>query len=37
MPICVKVKADYKNGVLTITVPAPKQLVSTKIPIDIQQ
>jgi HSP20 family molecular chaperone IbpA len=32
-----KVKADYKIGVLTITVPAPKQLVSMKIPIDIQQ
>ena len=32
-----KVKADYKNGVLAITVPAPKQLVSKKIPIEIQQ
>ncbi len=32
-----KVKADYKNGVLEITVPAPKQLVSKKIPIEIQQ
>lgn len=31
-----QVKADYKNGVLEITVPAPKQLVSTKIPIEIQ-
>jgi HSP20 family protein len=31
-----KVKADYKNGVLEITVPAPKQLVSKKIPIEVQ-
>ena len=32
-----KVKADYKNGVLEVTVPAPKQLVSKKIPIEIQK
>jgi HSP20 family protein len=32
-----KVKADCKNGVLEITVPAPKQLVSKKIPIEIQK
>lgn len=31
-----KAKADYTNGVLEITVPAPKQLVSKKIPIEIQ-
>jgi HSP20 family protein len=29
-----KVKADYKNGVLKITVPAPKQVSSKKIPIE---
>jgi HSP20 family protein len=32
-----KIKADYKNGVLEITVPAPQQLVSKKIPIEIQK
>jgi HSP20 family protein len=32
-----KVKADYKQGVLEITVPAPRQLVSKKIPIDVQK
>ncbi|MBI3301195.1 MAG: Hsp20/alpha crystallin family protein, partial [Deltaproteobacteria bacterium] len=32
-----KVKADYKNGVLEITIPAPKQLVSKKIPIEVQK
>jgi len=32
-----KVKADYKNGVLEITVPAPKQLISKRIPIEIQK
>jgi HSP20 family protein len=32
-----KVKADYKNGVLAITVPAPKQLISKKISIEVQK
>ncbi len=32
-----KVKADYKNGVWEITVPAPKQLISKKIPIEVQK
>jgi HSP20 family protein len=32
-----KIKADYKNGVLEITVPAPKQLISKKIPIEVQK
>jgi HSP20 family molecular chaperone IbpA len=32
-----KVKTNYKNGVLEITVPAPKQLVSKKIPIEVQK
>jgi HSP20 family protein len=31
-----KVKTAYKNGVLEITMPAPKQLVSKKIPIEVQ-
>ena len=30
-----KVKTTYQNGVLAITVPAPKQLVSKKIPIEV--
>ena len=32
-----KVKTAYKNGVLEITMPAPKQLVSKKIPIEVQK
>lgn len=32
-----KVKADYKNGVLTITMPAPKQPASKKISIEVQK
>ena len=32
-----KVKTAYKNGVLEITVPAPKQLISKKIPIEVQK
>lgn len=31
-----KVKAHYKNGVLEITLPAPKQLASKKVPIEVQ-
>ena len=31
------VKADYKNGVLIISMPVPKSLVSKRIPIEIQQ
>lgn len=31
-----KIKTAYKNGVLEITMPAPKQLVSKKIPIEVQ-
>lgn len=30
------VKADYKDGVLVISMPAPKSLVSKRIPIEIQ-
>ncbi|MGE0823730.1 MAG: Hsp20/alpha crystallin family protein [Candidatus Binatia bacterium] len=32
-----KVKTAYKSGVLEITAPAPKDLVSRKIPIEIQK
>jgi HSP20 family protein len=32
-----KVKTAYQNGVLEITVPAPKQMISKKIPIEVQQ
>jgi HSP20 family protein len=32
-----KVKTSYQNGVLEITVPAPKQLISKKIPIEVQK
>ena len=31
------VKASYKNGVLEVTVPAPKQLESKKIPVEAQK
>ena len=32
-----KVKASYKNGVLEITMPAPKQIASKKIQIEAQK
>ncbi|MBI3304495.1 MAG: Hsp20/alpha crystallin family protein [Deltaproteobacteria bacterium] len=32
-----KVKANYKNGVLEITMPAPKQLASKKVQIEVQK
>lgn len=32
-----KVKTAYTNGVLEITMPAPKELVSRKIPIEVQK
>lgn len=32
-----KVKASYKNGVLEITMPAPKQLASKKVQIEVQK
>jgi len=32
-----KIKTAYKNGVLELTMPAPKQLVSKKIPIEIEK
>ena len=32
-----KVKTTYINGVLEITMPAPKELVSRKIPIEVQK
>jgi HSP20 family protein len=32
-----KVKANYKNGVLEITLPAPKQLASKKVQIEVQK
>ncbi len=32
-----KVKANYKNGVLEITIPAPKQLASKKVQIEVQK
>ena len=32
-----KVKANYKNGVLEITMPAPKQLESKKVQIEVQK
>ena len=32
-----KVKTAYKNGVLEITMPAPKQMISWKIPIEVQK
>jgi HSP20 family molecular chaperone IbpA len=31
------VKANYKNGVLEITLPAPKQLASKKVQIEVQK
>ncbi len=31
-----KVKANYKNGVLEITLPAPKQLASKKVQIEVK-
>lgn len=31
------IKTAYKNGVLEMTMPAPKQLVSKKIPIEVQK
>jgi HSP20 family protein len=31
-----KIKTAYKNGMLEITIPAPKQLVSKKIPIEVR-
>lgn len=30
-----KIKTAYKNGILEITMPAPKQLLSKKIPIEV--
>jgi len=32
-----KIKANYKNGVLEITMPAPKQLASKKVQIEAQK
>jgi HSP20 family protein len=32
-----KIKADYKNGVLEITMPAPKQVTGKKIQIEAQK
>jgi HSP20 family protein len=32
-----KVKANYKNGVLEIILPAPKQLASKKVQIEVQK
>jgi HSP20 family protein len=32
-----KIKANYKNGVLEITMPAPKQLASKKVQIEVQK
>jgi HSP20 family protein len=32
-----KITANYKNGVLEITVPAPKQLESKKVQIEVQK
>jgi HSP20 family protein len=32
-----KVKANYKNGVLEITMPAPKQLESKKVQVEVQK
>jgi HSP20 family protein len=32
-----KVKASYKNGVLEITLPAPQQLASKKVQIEVQK
>jgi HSP20 family protein len=32
-----KVKASYKNGVLEITLPAPKQLAGKKVQIEVQK
>jgi HSP20 family protein len=31
-----KIKANYKNGVLEITMPAPKQLASKKVQIEVK-
>ncbi|MGE0824384.1 MAG: Hsp20/alpha crystallin family protein [Candidatus Binatia bacterium] len=32
-----KIKANYKNGVLEITMPAPKQLAAKKVQIEVQK
>jgi HSP20 family protein len=32
-----KVKANYKDGVLEITMPAPKQLASKKVQVEVQK
>jgi len=32
-----KVKASYKNGVLEITIPAPKQLANKKVQVEVQK
>jgi HSP20 family protein len=32
-----RIKANYKNGVLEITMPAPKQLISKKVQIEAQK
>jgi HSP20 family protein len=32
-----KIKANYKNGVLEISMPAPKQLESKKVQIEVQK
>jgi HSP20 family protein len=32
-----KIKTAYKNGVLEISMPAPSQMVSKKIPIEVQK
>ena len=32
-----KIKANYKNGVLEITMPAPKQLIGKKVQIEAQK
>jgi len=32
-----KVKANYKNGVLEITMPAPKQVTGKKIQVEAQK
>ncbi|MEW6297043.1 MAG: Hsp20/alpha crystallin family protein [Thermodesulfobacteriota bacterium] len=31
-----KIKTAYKNGILEITMPAPKQLIGKKIPLEVQ-
>jgi HSP20 family molecular chaperone IbpA len=32
-----KIKANYKNGVLEVAIPAPKQLESKKVYIEVQK